>query len=253
MTVELVPLECGWIRQAASLLEVGASDDPLDTPIPAWLIRHPKETVLFDTGLHPDLVHSPDTMGRLASLFTAMLQEGGSIRGRLQDVGVDPEAPLTVILSHCHFDHVGGLCELPNARLVVQRAEWQAAAGGDGLTYNPVLYDLGHQVTTIDGDHDLFGDGAVTCLSTPGHSAGHQSLRVVTADGPVVLASDACYFVRTLDGGALPSFAHDLEEQKRSLERLRAERSAGAEVIPGHDAELWRRLVASEGQPRSGP
>jgi glyoxylase-like metal-dependent hydrolase (beta-lactamase superfamily II) len=244
MTVELVPLECGWIRQPRSLLEVGESDAPLDVPIPAWLIRHPKETVLFDTGLHPDLARSPETMGQLASLFTAILRDGESIRGRLQDVGVDPDSPLTVILSHCHFDHVGGLCELPNARLIVQRAEWQAATGGDELSYDPRLYDLGHEVTTVVGDHDLLGDGSITCLSTPGHSAGHQSLRVVTADGPVVLASDACYFARTLDGGALPSFAHDLEEQKRSLARLRAERSAGAEVIPGHDAEVWRRLVA---------
>ena len=46
MTVELVPLECGWIRQAGSILEVGASDAETEVPIPAWLIRHPKETVL---------------------------------------------------------------------------------------------------------------------------------------------------------------------------------------------------------------
>jgi glyoxylase-like metal-dependent hydrolase (beta-lactamase superfamily II) len=253
MAVELVPLECGWIRQAGSILEVGASDAEIETPIPAWLVRHSKETVLFDTGLHPDLAHSPDTMGRLASLFTAILEDGQSIRGRLQEAGVDPDSPLTVILSHCHFDHVGGLCELPNARLIVQRAEWQAASEEGGVTYDPALYDLGHEVTTVEGDHDLFGDGSITCLATPGHSAGHQSLRVVTADGPVVLASDACYFVRTLDGGALPSFGHDLEEQKRSLERLRAERSAGAEVIPGHDAEVWRRLIASPDRFCSGP
>jgi glyoxylase-like metal-dependent hydrolase (beta-lactamase superfamily II) len=199
--------------------------------------------LLFDAGLHPGLSHSPETLGRLAKLFTAILEDGGSIGDRLRKAGVDPESPLTVIVSHCHFDHVGGLCELPNARLVVQRAEWSAAAEGDGVTYNPVLYDLGHEVTTVDGDHDLFGDGSVTCLSTPGHAVGHQSLRVVTDGGPVVLAADACYFTRTLDGGALPSFGHDLEEQKRSLDRLRAERSAGARVIPGHDPEVWARIV----------
>jgi len=253
MTVELVPLECGWIRQAGSLLEAGASDDPLDTPIPAWLIRHPQATVLFDAGLHPDLAHSPDTLGRLAPLFTAMLEEGGSIRGRLQQAGVDPESPLTVIISHCHFDHVGGLCELPNARLIVQRAEWRTAAEGEGLAYNPALYDLGHDVTTVDGDHDLLGDGAITCLPTPGHTAGHQSLRIVTVGGPVVLAADACYFARTLDGGPLPSFTHDLEAQERSLARLRAERSAGTEVIPGHDAEIWRRLIGAKGRRRPAP
>ncbi len=247
MTVELVPLECGWVRQAGSLLEVGASDAAIEIPVPAWVIRHPKETVLFDAGLHPDLTHSSDTLGRLASLFTAILEEGGSIRGRLQEVDVDPDAPLTVIVSHCHFDHIGGLCELPNARLLVQRAEWEVAVKGDGLTYDPRLYDLGHEVTTVDGDHDLFGDGAVTCLSTPGHAVGHQSLRVVTSEGPTLLAADACYFVRTLDGGELPSFAHDKAAQRRSLARLRAERSAGARVIPGHDAELWSRLVGPPG------
>lgn len=245
MTVELIPLECGWLRQAGSLLEGGASDDAIEVPVPAWLIHHPKEEVLFDTGLHPGLTQSPDTMGRLAPLFTAMLEEGGSIGGRLREAGVDPESPLTVILSHCHFDHAGGLCELPGARLIVQRAEWQDATRGGGFTYNPALYDLGHPVRAIDGDHDLFGDGTVTCLSTPGHSAGHQSLRVVTADGPIVLAADACYFARTLEGGALPSFGYDLEEQRRSLARLRAERAGGAEVIPGHDGEVWRRLVAA--------
>ena len=243
MTVELVPLECGWVRQAQSILETGASNDDIDIPVPAWLIRHPKETVLFDAGLHPDLAKSPETLGRLASLFTPILDEGGSIRGRLEGAGVDPDGALTVIVSHCHFDHVGGLCELPNARLVVQQAEWQAAHPGDGLSYDPALYDLGHDVTTVDGDHDLFGDGAVTCIPTPGHSVGHQSLRVVTASGPVLVAADACYFARTLDGGALPSFGSDREAQKRSLGRLRAERSMGAEVIPGHDPEVWRRLV----------
>jgi glyoxylase-like metal-dependent hydrolase (beta-lactamase superfamily II) len=246
MTVELVPLECGWIQQAGSVLEVGAADAPLEIPIPAWLIRHPKETLLFDAGLHPDLAHSPETLGRLASLFTPMLDEGGSIGGRLQAAGVDPQSSLTVIVSHCHFDHVGGLCELPNARLVVQQVEWRTAAGGDGLAYDPALYDLGHELTTVDGECDLLGDGTITCLPTPGHTAGHQSLRIVTSNGPVVLAADACYFARTLDGGPLPPFSYDLEAQKRSLARLRAERSAGAEVIPGHDPEIWRRLVGGK-------
>jgi glyoxylase-like metal-dependent hydrolase (beta-lactamase superfamily II) len=248
MTVELVPLECGWVRSAASLLEVGAPDAPVEIPIPAWLIRHPKETLLFDAGLHPDLARSPDTLGPLAKLFTAILDEGHSIGGRLQEVGVDPASPLTVIVSHCHFDHIGGLCELPNARLVVQRAEWSVAMEGDGVVYDPALYDLGHEVTAVEGDHDLFGDGSVTCLSTPGHTVGHQSLRVATEDGPVVLAMDACDFTRTLDGGPLPSFGHDPEEQKRSLERLRVERAAGARVIPGHDPEVWARLVGKTGR-----
>lgn len=238
------PLECGWIRQPGFALEDGATRDLIDIPVPAWLVRHPAGTVVFDTGMPAELIDSTEHLGPLAKLFTPLLDAEATVASRLEAVGIDPTGPLTVVLSHCHFDHAGGLGSLPNARVVVQRAEWRAAAGGDGLAYDARLYELGHDIVEVDGDHDLFDDGAVTCLSTPGHTAGHQSLRVRTDDGPVVLTADACYFARTLDGGPLPRFAHDHDQQARSLARLRAERAAGAIVHPGHDPEAWQRLMA---------
>jgi glyoxylase-like metal-dependent hydrolase (beta-lactamase superfamily II) len=216
----------------------GGSRDEIRIPVPAWLVRHERGDVLFDAGLHPDLADGPESLGSLATLFTPELEADGTVGPRLEQLGVDPAGPLTVIVSHCHFDHVGGLCELPNARLVVQRDEWRAATGDSTAGYDRSLFDIGHDVTLIDGAEDLFGDGTITTLPTPGHTCGHQSLRVITADGTVVLTADACYFAHTLDDGMLPPFAFDHDRQRASLDLIRAERAAGAAIVPGHDAAV---------------
>lgn len=243
----ITALDCGWLRTQERTLVDGGSTDASSIPVPAWLVRHAGGIVVFDAGLHPALVDGPEPLGRLAKLFTPELASGGTIGPRLNEHDVDADGPITVVVSHCHFDHVGGLCELPNARLVVQRGEWTAAttdesAGSGG--YDRSLYDLGHDVVMVDGVHDLFGDGTVTTLPTPGHTCGHQSLRVLTADGPTILTGDACYFLHTLDDEILPPFAFDLERQRQSLARLRAERDRGTRIVPGHDATVFRSMLA---------
>ncbi len=234
-------LDCGWMRTQARTLSTGGGTDEISIPIPAWLVRHPAGIVLFDVGLHPDLAASTASLGTLAKLFAVDLDIDGTIGPRLEQHHVDPADSFTVVLSHCHFDHVGGLVELPNARVLVQRDEWRAASEG-GTVYDAGLVDHGHEVVELDGPHDLFGDGAITCLPTPGHTCGHQSLRVLTEEGPAILAGDACYFSRTLDDEVLPPFAHDLDRQRASLAMLQRERSGGTTIVPGHDVDVFRRL-----------
>ena len=238
----VVGLDCGRIRTQRRTLVADAGTDVVELPVPAWLVRHPDGIVVFDVGLHRDLAVDSSSLGRLAALFEIDLTTDGTVGPRLESHDVDPGGALTVVLSHCHFDHVGGLVDVPNARVVVQRDEWHAARAGEGA-YDAGLVDHGHEVVELDGPHDLFGDGSVTCVPTPGHTCGHQSLRVVTAGGPTILASDACYFAHTLDDGALPPFAHDHDRQRESLELLRRERAAGTTIVPGHDADVfaaWR-------------
>ena len=125
------------------------------------------------------------------------------------------------------------------------RAEWEAGADDDVAAANSFRgeeYRTGHDVVLADGEHDLFGDGLVTCIPTPGHTPGHQSLRVRLADREVVLAADCAYFAATLDGGPLPPIGHDRDLHAQSLDRLRAMRSAGATVIPGHDRAAFDAL-----------
>jgi glyoxylase-like metal-dependent hydrolase (beta-lactamase superfamily II) len=240
----ITPLDTGWLRQQERTLVGGGSTHVIEVPVPSWLVRHPRGDVVFDVGLHPDLTAGSSALpGGLAKLFDPRLAADGTIAHRLAEHDVDPLGTLTVVVSHCHFDHVGGLCEVPNARLVVQAAEWAFALRGDSGGYLTATYDLGHDVVAVDGEHDVFGDGSVVCVPTPGHTCGHQSLRVVTADGPTILTADACYFAHTLDDGVLPPFGFDLDEQRASLDLLRRERDRGTTIVPGHDADVFRRLI----------
>ena len=91
------------------------------------------------------------------------------------------------------------------------------------------------QIELVDGDHDLLGDGSVTLLSTPGHTPGHQSVRV---GDRLIIGGDVSHFASGLDDHRFPVFADSFEDQAASAERLRALRDAGATVLPGHDPDL---------------
>jgi N-acyl homoserine lactone hydrolase len=245
--MKLFALTCGWLSGDLGLFFAGESGK-IRIPVPAFLIDHPKGKVLFDSGMHPDAGRDP--AGRLlpviAKLFGVELAEGEDVASRLAAIGVDPAAIDLLVTSHLHFDHTGGHATIPNARLVVQRAEWQAGHDADLSARNgfdPRDYDCGHEVLELSGEHDLFGDGRVVCLPTPGHTPGHQSLRVrLDGGGEVVLTADACYMRRTLETMHLPAVVHDPDLMRASLERLRALERAGARIVYGHDPDLWKTI-----------
>lgn len=244
----IVGLECGRLRQQQRTLIGGGSRDIFEIPAAAWLVRHPAGDVVFDAGLHPAMV-DPGGLGPMAKLFEAIIPDGSTVAARLEQHDVDPFGRFTVVVSHCHFDHVGGLAELPNAHIVVQEAEWQAAldAGPAAGGYDSALIDLGHDVLTVRGEHDVFGDGSVVCVPTPGHTCGHQSLMVQTDGGPTLLTADACYFMHTLDDGVLPPFAFDFDQQRTSLDWIRSQRANGVTIVPGHDDTVFQTYVEIDG------
>jgi glyoxylase-like metal-dependent hydrolase (beta-lactamase superfamily II) len=236
---------CGWLTLPASILLAGEEGD-LTVPVPAYLIEHPRGRALFDSGLHPDTQTDPDRrLGRLAPFHKVAFAPGEEIGACLRRLDVASERIDFIINSHLHFDHCGGNAQLPNATLLIQRREWEAGHDADLIErvyYDPHDYDHGHRVQLIDGEHDVFGDGSVVCLSTHGHTPGHQSLRVRIDRAEVVLTGDACYLRRTLDQLHLPSVMYDREQMVASLRRLRALRDGGAVIITGHDPEMWRTV-----------
>jgi N-acyl homoserine lactone hydrolase len=226
-------------------MEGGEGD--ISMPVPVFLIEHPKGSVLFDTGLHPDCQRDPvGRLGeRMADLYKVRFHPGEAIGERLEAIDRDPARIDLIVTSHLHFDHVGGNALIPNATMIVQRREWEARlnpdiAGPHG--YDPRDFDVGHRLRLVDGEHDVFADGSVVCIPTYGHTPGHQSLRLQLESGEIVLAGDACYFCRTLREGRLPRYAFDREAMMESLDRLRALEARGARIFFGHDPEFWQTV-----------
>jgi glyoxylase-like metal-dependent hydrolase (beta-lactamase superfamily II) len=211
-------------------------------PVGAFLVEHPSGTAVFDTGMHPDLQHSTARMRSTAELFEVELTDAATVAGQLAARGVSPDDVDVAVVSHLHFDHCGGLVQLPEARVVVQQAEWDAAFSGPLVDYgvfNPDDFDLGHDRQALDGEHDLFGDGSVVVVPTPGHTAGHQSLLV---EGRLLLTGDACYCRLALDLDSPPRFAHDVERQRKGFAWLREQEAAGVQLVFSHDLAQWESL-----------
>ena len=245
MSLNVYAFTCGWLTVPAALLLAGEKGS-LTVPVPAYLIEHPNGRAIFDSGLHRDTQTDPNRrLGRLAPFHTVGFKPGEEIAARLESLDVAPPRIDFIINSHLHFDHCGGNQQLPNATLLIQRREWEAAHNAElieSVYYNPHDYDHGHRVKMIDGEHDVFGDGSVVCIPTPGHTPGHQSLRVRIGADEVVMTGDACYLRRTLDDFHLPTAMYDREQMLESIRRLRALRDAGAMIITGHDPELWKTI-----------
>jgi N-acyl homoserine lactone hydrolase len=247
-TVRLHALSTGSMTSALSGFLEGESGD-ITYPIPVFVIEHSDGLVVVDTGLHPELATTTTRLRKLAGMFQVHLAADGSgtVGPLLRAGGFDPAAVGHVVLTHLHFDHTGGTADLPNARLVVQAREW-AELRDERLVaigaYNPDDVDLGHDRLELDGDHDLFGDGTVTCLLTDGHTAGHQSVRVRASSGTYVICGDCCYVRRTLTDEHLPPTGRDRERQLASVRRLAGEQAAGATLLFGHDPDQWARLGA---------
>jgi N-acyl homoserine lactone hydrolase len=242
MSVSIQPMVCGWLEVDTKFI---LRDQPgrVRLPIPSFLINHPKGRVIFDSGLHRDLQVGTERLGSLGKVFKVHYRAGDDLAARLQARQIAPERIDYLINSHLHFDHVGGNADLPNAKVILQRREWEAAADPELAKrngYNRADFDLGQQLHLIDGEHDLFGDNSVVCIPTYGHTAGHQSLRVRTEKGEAVLTADSCYMRMVLDEMVLPPFAHSYDDMRKVIERFRAMERLGARLIFGHDATQWR-------------
>lgn len=253
--VVALPLSGGWLdAPRAAIFADAAPGERIALPVGCWLVAHPRGRLVFDTGL--DRAAAADPVGALgvrrARAFRVASPPGDDVVGALAARGLAPDDVTHVVNSHLHFDHCGCNRCFPRARVVVQRAELEAAraalaAGGDDpATWN----DPDRPPEAVDGEHDLFGDGRVVAFPTPGHTAGHQSLRVTTGSGRVVvLLGDAIYTERHADEDALPApgAVWDAPTMRDTMARLRRMRAAGATLVYGHDDAQWRALSALPG------
>jgi glyoxylase-like metal-dependent hydrolase (beta-lactamase superfamily II) len=228
----------GWLTAPAALMRRGEPEGkPFRFPVPAYLIDTGEQRILVDTGLNPAAVSDPvDFYGGSDAMRLFAFEQEQSIAEQ-----VDLDTVSMVVLTHLHWDHVGGLVLVPTSiPLVIQRREWGAGHDRAMVERNfffPRDYNGEERpLELIDGDHDLLGDGSIELLLTPGHTPGHQSVQV----GDLVLGADVTHLASGLEDHRFPTFGDDQEEQGRSADRLRGLRDAGLTVMPGHDPDLLR-------------
>ncbi|HET8632382.1 MAG TPA: N-acyl homoserine lactonase family protein [Thermomicrobiales bacterium] len=207
-------------------------------PVPGYLIQPGDgSTILVDTGMGRDvLAGEVDFGGRMHPVDSA----GAYVVDRLAALGLSPEDITTVVATHFHFDHAGGLADFPGATIVAQRAAVDAAQGG-GRWGRSAVEIPGLRWRLVEGDTDLAP--GVRLLGTTGHAVGHQSLLVTTArDGAFLLTIDAIYNRDQLAADDWGAYA-DQEAARASARKVQEiAREAGATLVYGHDAAQWATL-----------
>jgi N-acyl homoserine lactone hydrolase len=236
--VTLTRLECGsGFNDQRRFSDTFAYTDPkIPFTFSCYVIKHGSDYMVWDTGYLPGSVPNA-TNKPLAELLAQM--------------NVKPEQVKFVGISHFHADHTGQLDTVPNATLLIGQKEWDALNApkpmqGANVAGFKHWMGGGGKVEPQAADKDVFGDGTVMILRTPGHTPGHQSLLVRLKDkGNVVLVGDAVHFHENYQSNGVPGFNYDRAETIASIERIKQiEKNLKATVIIQHDPRDIGKLPA---------
>lgn len=212
--------------------------------VPCYLIEHEEGRLLWDTGLPIESAGAGPTERRTGSWYRYDV----SIVDQLASLGLAPEDIDYLAVSHMHFDHAGGVEAFAGSTLLIQQAEYEAAfqRADEIRGYEPQLYGAlaDSERRLLNGDHDVFNDGTVRIVSTPGHTPGHQVLLVDLEDtGAVVLSGDLYHFEESRAWRRVPTFNVDAEQTLASMDKIeRLLEETGATLWIEHNLELANGL-----------
>ena len=193
-----------------------------------WLIKRGSEWVLWDTGVPQATLNDPKGWSTLPKLIVYHLDK--SITGQLAEIGLKTSDITYVAISHTHGDHIGNVGLFPNSTVLMQRAEYTWISSPDGTNENVnqlmalarKLMGTPKQLQLLDGDTDVFGDGSVTLIATPGHTPGHQSLLVhLKNSGFIILSGDVVHSEDNFARNIVPSLNTDKAASIASMARVR--------------------------------
>ena len=192
--VKLYIFDCGTLKSGNPDVLLARGVTTTDMSVTAYLVVHPRGTLLWDTGVIPDDLIKPE------GTTEARATVHKTVRSQLAEIGYKPSDITYLALSHNHYDHSANANSFAGSTWLVQKAE-RAAMFPDTPPQNPSNAASrfsalkNSKSVLLDGDHDVFGDGSVMIVATPGHTPGHQSLLVnLRNTGPVVLSGDLYHY-----------------------------------------------------------
>lgn len=201
-----------------------------------YLVRHGDEYLLWDTGYAP---------GANPSAPKASLTE------QLAMLGLAPDRIKYVGISHYHPDHTGQVDRFPQATVLIGKGDWEAITApqpGPGVNAAPFEHWMhgGGKIEPVALDKDMFGDGTVVMLVTPGHTPGHHSLLVkLQKTGAVILTGDAAHTRENYAHDGVPTLNFNRAATLASLDRVRKiAATLKATVIIQHDPRDIGKLPA---------
>lgn len=241
--ITLQAFECGRIQQD----DLGRFNDAMrfkgekrEFIAGCFLIRHPKGVLLWDTGLASGLAGITDGPPGVSLAKT--------ITTRFTESGIQPGAVTHVGVSHLHADHSGGAADFPNAELLIGDGDWNALKAmkpedRSTLQLSHWLSGKG-KARPVVGDLDIFGDGTVTMLAMPGHTAGHHALLVrLPKSGAVLISGDQYHFRENRAARGVPTFNVNRADTIASHDRFEEiAKNLKARVVIQHDSRDMAEL-----------
>jgi glyoxylase-like metal-dependent hydrolase (beta-lactamase superfamily II) len=199
----------------------------MEFSVNCYLIKHAQGWLLWETGIADAVAAMPDGQPPPNPRMTRY-RRTKTLASQLDQLGVKPSDIKYVAVSHTHPDHIGNITMFPQSTVLVQKAEYDWPT-----PFGQRLHSLASPVTQLDGDHDVFGDGSVTLIATPGHTPGHQSLLVrPSKTGALVLSGDAVHFKSNWENRRIPENNFDKDKTAASMQRI-------ADLMANEKAQLW--------------
>lgn len=246
-SIKLYAFDCGRLNYD-SIEPLGIGDDETtvrDLIAPCYIVEHPKGRLLWEGGLPPDLAKE-EGWQEMEGGWRMRLDK--TFKDQIAELGLSTSDFDYIAFSHFHFDHIGTANDIEGATLLIQRPE-HAAAFADSVIvpgFTPDLYSnlKESEKVILDGIHDVFGDGRVRLIPTPGHTTGHQSLYLdLSKTGPVVLSGDLHIFRVGRADMRVPPFNVDSMQTVASMKQVEALlETTGAELWIGHDLSRFNQL-----------
>jgi glyoxylase-like metal-dependent hydrolase (beta-lactamase superfamily II) len=251
-TYEVLAIRYGTRRTSAaevflSFPAYGEPDRPLEMDYFFWVARSPSRTVVVDTGFSPE--------GGAARRRTTLMDMNTALRA----AGVNPDAVAQVVVTHAHYDHIGGLPAFGTAEVIMTRSEYDFWTGPMG---SRTLFAHAAEASEISRLRSLRDAGRLTLTGRShqvapgigltevgGHTPGQAIVTVATGSGRLILASDAVHYYEELERDRPFSTVADLADMYAAFDQIREMgQDAGTRVVAGHDPAVRERFPVLPGR-----